>query len=86
MSGSLYVGVDVSRLTNVVCGVDDQGERVNKTASFPNTAPGAVQLESWIVEQMQKIDADHLLVGTEATSFYDFHLMEHQQFPFWFSV
>ena len=77
MSGSLYVGVDVSRLTNVVCGVDDQGERVNKTASFPNTAPGAVQLESWIVEQMQKIDADHLLVGTEATSFYDFHLMEH---------
>lgn len=77
MSTSLYVGVDVSRKVNVVCGVEDRGQQVSKTASFPNTAPGAEQVERWIVEQMQKVQAEHLLVGTEATSFYDFHLMEH---------
>jgi len=77
MSTSLYVGIDVSRKVNVVCGVDDRGERVRKAVSFPNTFPGAGQVEQWVVEHLQKVGAEHLVVGTEATSFYDFHVMEY---------
>jgi len=77
MTPSLFVGVDVSHKHNVVCGLDDQGQQVGKMASFANNLPGAEQLEQWIVEKMHTAGAEHLMVGTEATSFYDFHVMEH---------
>jgi len=34
-------------------------------------------VEQWVVEHLQKVGAEHLVVGTEATSFYDFHVMEY---------
>ncbi len=76
MSTSLFVGGDVSHKANVVCGVDDQGKQVGKRISFPNTFPGTEQMERWIVSQMSTLGAQRLVGGTEATSFYDFHLLE----------
>jgi len=77
MSPSLFVGIDVSHKHNVVCALDDQAQQVKKMASFPNNLPGTEQLEQWIVEKMHIAQAENLIVGTEATSFYDFHVMEH---------
>jgi len=77
MTPSLFVGIDVSHKHNVVCALDEKGQQVGKMASFPNNLPGAEQLERWIVEKMHLAGAAHLIVGTEATSFYDFHVMEH---------
>lgn len=77
MSSSLFVGIDVSQKANVVCALDDRGQQVGKTACFPNNLPGAEQLNEWIFEQMQTVQAEYLIVGTEATSFYDFHLAEY---------
>ena len=77
MTSCLFVGMDVSHKHHVVCALDEEGVQVGKRASFSNNLPGAEQLERWIVEKMQKAGAAHLIVGTEATSFYDFHVMEH---------
>jgi len=77
MTPSLFVGIEVSHKHNVVCALDDQGQQVGKMASFPNNLPGAEQLEQWIVERRHTAQAEVLILGTEATSFYDFHVMEH---------
>ncbi len=74
---TLFVGMDVSHKHNVVCALEDQGQHVAKRTSFPNTLPGAEQVERWLVEQMLTAGATRLIVGTEATAFYDFHLLEH---------
>ena len=45
MSNALFVGIDVSRGNNVVCGLDDRGQQVDKRVSFPNSLPGTQQIE-----------------------------------------
>ena len=69
MSPSLVVGMDVSHKHTIVCALEDQGQQVGKMTSFPNNLPGAEQLEQWLVEKMHTAGAEHLIVGTEATSF-----------------
>ena len=72
----LFVGVDVSKQTNECCVVDATGSPVFR-ARVANTLSGAATLERHLGEQAQQHQAECLKLATEATSFYDFHLLEY---------
>lgn len=69
------VGIDVSKRTNVCCLVDPTGTTL-MTTSVPNTLVGSQTLETWLVTQADQRQIPELAIATEATSFYDFHLVE----------
>ena len=70
-----FLGIDVSKRTNVCCLVDSTGTTLS-TTSVMNTLTGSQALETWLVEQVQHRSIEQLAIATEATSFYDFHLVE----------
>lgn len=73
---SLFVvGIDVSKRTNVCCLVDPTGLAL-ATCTVPNTLLGSQTLETWLVTQAEQRHISQLAIATEATSFYDFHLVE----------
>ncbi len=74
MSCILHVGIDVAQKTNKSTCLDETGEKVGKLIVFRNNLSGANHFADELMKRLQGFD--RLLMGTEATSFYDFHLLE----------
>lgn len=77
MSNILYVGIDAASKSNVACFMDANGNEISKRFSFPNTITGAKQLEEKILSITSSNGFVSLFIGTEATSFYDWHLIDY---------
>jgi len=71
----LFVGIDSSKKNNQCCIVDDKGNRL-KEISVANSLSGAHKLETVLAEHARNLKACSIKVGTEATDFYDFHILE----------
>lgn len=76
MLSTLFVGVDVSLRSQHAVMLDFFGEQL---ASFPfkNNASGASLIISEIIKHASSIDATHVVVAMESTSFYSFHLCNY---------
>jgi transposase len=76
MLSTLFVGVDVSLRSQHAVMLDFFGEQL---ASFPfkNNASGASHIISEIIKHATSIDATHVVVAMESTSFYSFHLCNY---------
>ena len=77
MPKTICVGLDVSQDQVVESALSPEGQRLGRITRFPNTLPGAQQVEAWIVTQAQTNGAATLRIGTEATSFFDLHLANY---------
>jgi transposase len=71
----LFAGIDASQKSNQCCLIDHSGEVIKKV-NVTNNVTGAYELEAVLAEQAQKFQSQELVVATEATSFYDFHILE----------
>lgn len=72
---NLFVGIDCD-LKSFTCRLlNDQGDILAKT-ELPNSLKGAERLQDKIIQTMQQYDFNKLIVGTEATNLYDFHIAE----------
>lgn len=71
---TLFVGIDVSSKSNVVCAMDfDENQYINK--SFGNNQPGADSLAEMISDCMAKHpDLNTIIVALESTSVYSIHI------------
>lgn len=76
MSKTLFVGIDVSRKSNTVCLMDDEGNKLEKVFSIPNNYPGACRLEGHLLSVMEKHRFDRIRIGVESTAFLDLHLVD----------
>jgi len=72
----LFVGIDVSSKTNVMCIVNITGEIVFRQKSFPNNLPGSQELAESIKTCVITHNFSEIIIGMEATSFYDWHLAD----------
>lgn len=73
---TIYCGIDVSTRENTVCCIDSQGKTIDSIKSFPQKQSGAKILEKWIKQCVDAAKASHLLIATEATSFYDLPILD----------
>lgn len=71
---TLFIGIDVSSKSNVVCAMDfDENQYL--TSSFSNNQPGAVELTNAISDCMRKHpDLNTIVVVLESTSVYSIHI------------
>ena len=71
---TLFVGIDVSSKSNVVCAMDfDENQYL--TSSFSNNQPGAVELARAIIDCMRKhSDLNAIVIVLESTSVYSIHI------------
>jgi len=76
MANILYVGIDAASKSNTACFMDANGNEISKRYSFPNTITGAKQLEEKILSFTSSNKFTTLVIGTEATSIYDWHLID----------
>nr|MBC8461431.1 IS110 family transposase [Deltaproteobacteria bacterium] len=76
MFNPIYIGIDISHKSADVGTIDTMGEQIEKIESFPNNFNGAKKIESYVAGIAEKHKASLLLIATEATSFYDWHLLE----------
>lgn len=76
MEKKLFVGIDVGKDFNVAGVIDGDGNRLQKPLQFPNTPSGAERIEKEILAAAQRLRANQVIVGTEATSVFDFHLVD----------
>jgi transposase len=72
---TLHAGIDVGSRKNALCLMLHSGETIGEVKMFNNNLPEAKQVEDYILSVCQEQQVDSLLVGTEATSFYDFHIL-----------
>lgn len=77
MNRPLYVGIDVAGNSLVVGIVDANGAKLDKAKTYRNTLPAAVQLVTDLIAEADKHSANALFCATEATGFYDWHLLEY---------
>lgn len=71
---TLFVGIDVSSKSNVVCAIDFYKNQMIKT-SVSNNQPGAYDLICQILSVMHKhTDLNTIVVALEATSIYSIHI------------
>ena len=76
MSSSIYVGIDVSQKQVEVAVVGAEGQLLKGTKPFANNLLGAEAIEIYLSQIAKKHDVSALHVATEATSFFDWHLLE----------
>jgi len=74
-STKLFAGIDASKKNNQCCLLDHNG-KVIKEVDVTNNVTGAHELEAVLATYAQKLQSRELKVATEATSFYDFHILE----------
>lgn len=70
---ALFVGIDVSSKTNVVCAIDFYSKR-HLNFSVPNNQPGAYSLAAKLSEFLAKNKFSTLVIALESTSFYSTHI------------
>jgi len=73
---TLYVGIDVASQSFTTQLMDGSGGGVGKIQEFPNRPQGATALEDLLHEHLTQGNYKRLMVGMEATSFYDWHLAD----------
>jgi len=76
MLNPVYIGIDVSHKHVEIGATNTMGEEIASIESFPNNLPGGKKVENYIAQIAEKHKANPLMVATEATSFYDWHLLE----------
>lgn len=72
----LFVGLDTARQSIVVGGQTSLGQSVGNVQEFSNDLPGAQHVEAYLGDMLSSNGFTQVLIGTEATSFYDFHILE----------
>ena len=71
----LFAGIDASKKSNQCCLLDHNGEVIEEV-NVANNVTGAHELEATLEKHAQKLESRELKVATEATSLYDFHILE----------
>jgi transposase len=71
----LFVGIDASQKNNQCCVVDQNGKRLVEI-NVSNSLSGAQKMESFLDQKASEFNAEELKVATEASSLYDFHILE----------
>ncbi len=73
----LFLGIDAASQENHFALIDLEGNPVIKDFRLPNSLPGAEDLIKRLLDCQKQHFFDDLVIGTEATSFYDWHLLEY---------
>jgi transposase len=76
MLNPVHIGIDVAHRHVEVGATNSIGEKIDSVESFPNNFNGAKEVENYIAAIAEKHKTNSLLIATEATSFYDWHLLE----------
>jgi hypothetical protein len=71
----LFVGIDASLKHNQCCFVDHKGKKLMQR-NVSNNLSGAKELERSIDQKALELNVEELKVATEASSLYDFHILE----------
>ena len=71
----LFVGVDASQKNNQCCIIDQNGNRLVEL-NVANNFSGAQKMEAFLDQKASELNAEELKVATEASSLYDFHILE----------
>lgn len=74
---TLYCGIDVAQKTNMVALIDGEGKEVINPFKITNDQFGAEELEKRLEEICLSQGFESLKIGTESTSFYDYHLADY---------
>ena len=70
---TLFVGIDVSSKTNVLCALDFQGSKLLKFEAS-NNQPGAESLLDSILDCLDSNSLKYVVIALESTSFYSTHI------------
>lgn len=76
MEKIIYIGIDVSKDFNVAGFLNWEGKRLQKPLQFSNNPSGAERIEKEIVRIANDLKVDKIILGTEATGFFDLHLVD----------
>ena len=76
MTRVLFVGIDPGMKRHEVCFLDPEGQQIGRFRRFDNSRSGAQDLQKAILEVCRAGDFDRVRIATEATSVYDFHVLE----------
>jgi len=71
----LFIGIDASLKHNQCCFVDHKGKKLMQL-NVSNNLSGAQELERNIDQKALELNVEELKVATEASSLYDFHILE----------
>jgi transposase len=82
---TLFVGIDVSSKTNVLCALDFQGNKLLNLKAL-NNQPGAESILDSILDCLNSNSLKYVVIALESTSFYSTHianfLSSHEQLLF----
>lgn len=70
---TLFVGIDVSSKTNVLCALDFSGNKLLNLKAL-NNQPGAKSLLDSIIDCLDSNSLKYVVIGLESTSFYSTHI------------
>jgi transposase len=70
---TLFVGIDVSSKTNVLCALDFQGNKL-LNLKVSNNHPGAISILDSILGCLSSNGQKYVVIGMESTSFYSTHI------------
>ncbi|MGL4483415.1 MAG: IS110 family transposase, partial [Anaerovoracaceae bacterium] len=73
---ALYVGIDVSSRTNVVCAIDFDTNKHLKF-SVPNDRAGATLMVKKFCDFLSVHDFDKVIIALESTSMYGIHIANY---------
>lgn len=71
----LFIGIDASLKNNHCCILDDKGKKIMQL-SVSNNISGAQELEKKLDQNACQLNAEEIKIATEASSLYDFHILE----------
>ena len=77
MIRTAYLGVDAASKENQFALLSQEGKLICPSFRLPNSALGVEELLLKLHPLLKEHDIQKLLVGTEATSMYDWHLLEY---------
>jgi transposase len=70
---TLFVGIDVSSKTNVLCALDFQGNKLLNLKAL-NNQPGAELILNSILDCLNSYSLKYVVIALESTSFYSTHI------------
>ena len=70
---TLYVGIDVSSKTNVLCALDFEGNKLLNLKAL-NNQPGAESILDSIIRCLDSNSLKYVVIALESTSFYSTHI------------
>ena len=76
MAGTLFVGVDVSGASNVVCAMTQEGTQ-RLRCTVVNDRPGAEGLVQRVIRVLTSLNLDQVVFGLEATGLLAWHLRRY---------